>query len=157
MENYERKPNTHCTICNKGVYRRPVQLKQSQGRAFCGQICYGIFCRKEKPCVVCGAMILASFHKKTCSRACSNKYRTGIKYKIGRPKKDKAEYYRILKLKLFEQRGKNCERCKCNRIEILQVHHRDRNRGNNVIENLELICPNCHAEEHYLKNSWLRR
>ena len=23
------------------------------------------------------------------------------------------------------------------------------------LENLELICPNCHGEEHYLENSWL--
>ena len=27
----------------------------------------------------------------------------------------------------------------------LEVHHKDRNRHNNVIENFELLCPNCHA------------
>ena len=27
----------------------------------------------------------------------------------------------------------------------LEVHHKDGNRHNNVIENFELLCPNCHA------------
>lgn len=49
-------------------------------------------------------------------------------------------------------RGKECERCEFNIPEILQVHHKDRDRNNNTLENLELICPNCHCKEHYLKN-----
>jgi hypothetical protein len=35
------------------------------------------------------------------------------------------------------------------------VHHRDRNRTHNDEENLELLCPNCHYEEHYLEKSQL--
>ncbi|MBI3573571.1 hypothetical protein HY090_00790 [Candidatus Kaiserbacteria bacterium] len=35
------------------------------------------------------------------------------------------------------------------------MHHKDRNRNNNSLGNLELICPNCHYEEHYLEKSWL--
>ena len=27
----------------------------------------------------------------------------------------------------------------------LEVHHKDGNRHNNVLENFELLCPNCHA------------
>ena len=27
----------------------------------------------------------------------------------------------------------------------LEVHHKDGNRHNNIIENFELLCPNCHA------------
>jgi len=30
------------------------------------------------------------------------------------------------------------------------VHHKDRNRENNEIENLELLCPNCHSEDHFI-------
>jgi 5-methylcytosine-specific restriction endonuclease McrA len=29
------------------------------------------------------------------------------------------------------------------------VHHCDRDRSNRKPENLEIICPTCHAEEHY--------
>ena len=156
MVEYKRKPNTICSVCGKPIYRRPIQLKRTQGRAFCGKICYGISCRNEKPCVICGTPILSGANKKTCSRACANRHREGIKYKLNRPH-DKVEYYRGLKLRLFEQRGKICERCGHNVFEILQIHHKDRNRNNNALENLEIICPNCHAAEHYMKNSWLAK
>lgn len=49
----------------------------------------------------------------------------------------------------FRQYGKKCNRCGYNQINILQVHHRDRNRANNNWQNLEVLCPNCHLAEHY--------
>ena len=39
-----------------------------------------------------------------------------------------------------------CERCGAT-YELL-VHHKDQNRGNNKIENLEKICKRCHQLEH---------
>lgn len=43
-----------------------------------------------------------------------------------------------------------CARCGYDKYpEILEVHHKDCNRENNNLENLELICPNCHQEEHF--------
>ena len=146
---YKRKPNTKCFICKKGVYRRPINLEKSNGKAYCSQICYGISCRKEKSCVICNKLILSSLHRITCSRICSNKYRKGIKYKLGRPK-DKGDEIRAIKIKLFSIRGEKCERCDYYKSEIIQVHHKDRNHRNNDLKNLELVCPNCHFEEHYL-------
>ena len=117
--------------------------------------CYGISCRKEKPCIICGKPILSGANKKTCSRSCANKHRAGIKYKLNRPR-DKVKSYQALKIRLLKVKGGNCERCGYNKYEILQVHHKDRNRFNNELDNLELICPNCHFEEHYLEKSWLK-
>ena len=125
-----------------------------RGRVFCSQACYGKAQTKETPCVVCGIPIPARFNKKTCSRSCANKHRAGIKYKIGRPR-DKVVNQRSVKLRLLEQRGSSCERCGYNKQEILHVHHKDRDTDNNNLTNLELICPNCHYEEHYLEKSWL--
>lgn len=155
-ERYKRNPNTKCLVCNAPVYKRPAIIQLNKGRVFCGQKCYGISIRNEKPCVICGKLILASAHKKTCSRACANKHRTGIKYKMNRPR-DKVKNQRSLKIRLLDQRGRSCERCQYDKPEILVVHHKDRNRDNSELENLELICPNCHAEEHYLENSWLNK
>ena len=104
---------------------------------------------------MCGGMILASANKKTCSRICANKNRAGMKYKLSLPRKDKVIYQRGLKMRLIGERGAICERCGYSKYEILQVHHKDRSRKNNILENPELICPNCHAEEHYLENSWM--
>ncbi len=96
--------------------------------------------------------MLSGANKKTCTRACSNKNRTGILYKsTGRPLKDKVKTYYLQKKRLMSSRGKMCERCSYDIYQILQVHHRDKNRKNNNQENLELLCPNCHAKEHYLK------
>ena len=42
-----------------------------------------------------------------------------------------------------------CESCKLTewlgQSIPLEVHHKDGNRNNNVFENYELLCPNCHA------------
>jgi hypothetical protein len=99
---------------------------------------------------------LSGLNKKTCSRACANKYRTGIKYKLGRPSKSKVKSQQLLKLRLLKIRGEKCEKCDYSKYEILQVHHKDRNRNNNELNNLALICPNCHYEEHFLEKSWLK-
>ena len=152
-ESYKRNPNTKCIICSKPIYRRPAEIHH--GRVFCSQQCYGIANRKEIPCIVCGSPILASAHAKTCSRACANKNRAGMQY-LGRPKKDKVRNQRSLKLRLLASRGGVCERCGYDKKEILEVHHKDRDRQNNDLGNLALICPNCHAEEHYLQRSWMR-
>ena len=153
-ERYKRNPNTKCIVCNNPIYRRPIEIKRNNGNAFCSQICYGLHCRKEKPCIVCGNPILAGAHKKTCGRSCANRHRSGIKYKIN-SSRDNVKNQRALKLRLLNVRRKSCERCNYNKIEILQVHHKNKNRQNNLLENLELLCPNCHAEKHYLENSWL--
>jgi hypothetical protein len=150
---YKRNPNTNCSICKKEIYRRPIEIKR--GKVFCSVVCAGIRCRKEVSCLMCGKLILAGLNKKTCNRICANKYRTGIKYKIGRPR-DKARTFRVIKLRLLEEKGNSCTRCTYNKYEILQVHHKDRNRNNNKLNNLELICPNCHYEEHLLEKSWLK-
>ena len=154
-EKYKRNPNTSCSICSKPIYKRPVEIRRNKGRVYCSMACYGISCRKETPCVVCGKPILAHENKKTCSRSCANIHRAGIKYK-GRQPKSKVKTQRSLKIRLLKYRGEVCERCGYNKPEVLQVHHKDRDRTNNRLKNLELICPNCHFEEHYLKRSWLR-
>jgi hypothetical protein len=42
-----------------------------------------------------------------------------------------------------------CERCHIEDQFVLQVHHKDKNRKNNDFKNLETICANCHALEHW--------
>ena len=99
-EQYKRKPNTQCKICNKDIYKRPSQIILNKGRVFCSSTCYGKSCRDEKPCVICSKPILSSLHRKTCSRICSNKNRAGIVCGTERPF-DKVKSQEILKNKFF--------------------------------------------------------
>jgi len=45
--------------------------------------------------------------------------------------------------------GYKCQKCgyEANKAAI-EVHHKDHNRENNTIENLEVLCANCHAIHH---------
>jgi len=59
----------------------------------------------------------------------------------------------VLRLKLIEEgyKEKRCETCKKTRWngkEIpLELHHINRNRFDNRLENLLILCPNCHAQQ----------
>ena len=50
---------------------------------------------------------------------------------------------------LVALRGHKCEKCGnvewLNQPIVLEVHHKDGDHLNNVLENLELLCPNCHS------------
>lgn len=59
--------------------------------------------------------------------------------------------YRKLAFESFEPK---CNICGYNKYSaVLDVHHKDKNRENNDIDNLEFLCPTCHREVHYLDGS----
>ena len=65
-----------------------------------------------------------------------------------------------LKQKLFdcgikEKKCEKCKRTKWNRKEIpLQLHHKDGNKTNNELDNLQILCNNCHGQtDNYCKKS----
>lgn len=95
-----------------------------------------------------------SREKMVCSRGCANSYfRSGVNnpnYKNG-----SGTNYRF---RAFLHKEKKCEKCGWSEYpEILEVHHRDRDRSNNDLENLEVLCPTCHEIEHFLNKDgkWL--
>jgi hypothetical protein len=144
----QRKPNCCCILCNKQIYRRPFQIKS--GPVYCSLTCLGKYRRKNKNqtfCPVCGKEI--SSKSKTCSRACSNKNRTGITYDNSN-KYNKVFRSREVKNHLSEMRGGVCEKCGNENYNILQVHHiiEKSKGGTNEFSNLLLLCPNCHMTEH---------
>jgi 5-methylcytosine-specific restriction endonuclease McrA len=47
---------------------------------------------------------------------------------------------------LMNALGGKC--AECNSITKLQLHHKDRNRKNNVLPNIVLLCINCHNKKH---------
>lgn len=61
-----------------------------------------------------------------------------------------------MKNHLIYLRGHKCEKCGNTewqgQLIPLEVHHIDGDRLNNVLENLQLLCPNCHAQTENYRN-----
>ncbi len=148
----KRHPNSHCAVCNKDIYRRPAEIALSK-IFYCSHECKGKSQQKLHKCAVCDNMILARKNKKTCSRACANKQKVGMKYKTDRRVKDKVKDLEALRNRVIALHGNACVRCGYNKYPILHIHHIvEKSKGGlDDINNLELICPLCHAEEHYLR------
>lgn len=136
-------------------YNKKVGLK-----IFCSSICYNKDrtrkCTINTKCANCGKEISKPRaelkQSKTgnlyCSRSCSaannnklfKKWENHPSYKNGKGQ------YRNYKLSSVE--NPKCERCGYNNIIALEIHHKDKNRENNDLNNLEILCCNCHTIEH---------
>lgn len=96
----------------------------------------------EKICPVCNSNFKTEPRKLkeqvTCSRSCSNTYfRTKDQPTLATYRQKALSYY-----------GCQCNRCGFSNLLALQVHHKDKDRNNNCLTNLEVLCSNCHLMEH---------
>ena len=48
----------------------------------------------------------------------------------------------------FDAYGKICSNCKYDNELALEVHHIDKDRTNNTVNNLRVLCANCHTIIH---------
>lgn len=159
----------HCEFCGIDIDRPPSQ----KGR-FCSYMCFHDWTvakkvvryprskmnrKKERTqiCQQCGGLIdiRPSIKRKFCSRECSNLSQRGKPFpyqhspeSLGRRRgRGTLKWQRKYARRVF---GNKCSRCGYDKIpEILQVHHKDHDPRNGDEENLELLCPNCHEEDHY--------
>lgn len=119
------KPKTErvtleCTNCGKSFKRLPSKLKRSKhGVYFCSRKCKDMGQRIEN-----GLEIIHPSHYGTISKD----YRAMFKREFGIEK---------------------CSRCGYDEYpEILEIHHIDQDRSNNNLDNLKVLCPNCHKLVH---------
>lgn len=113
-----------CPICGVKFDRNKSQVKRSRsGIQFCGRKCKDIGQRIES-----GIVAIQPPHYKSSSQF-------GASYRVF----------------AFRHYPHVCNRCGYDKYEdVLEVHHKDRNRSNNSVDNLEILCPTCHCEEHFL-------
>lgn len=101
------------------------------------------------PCPICGTTIYT--RNKFCNNKCRIKHINTQSIEFIKQKIKNNEYIHreIIKKYLLLTREYKCFKCnrtKWNNYPIpLEAHHKDGNYKNNSDENLELICPNCHA------------
>ena len=113
---------------------------------YCSPTCYHkAMSRKgtmEYSCHHCGVKFLSapSRKRKYCSKTCVNKAsKENFNPVFTTVRKAMARRNLLVK----------CEKCGFDaQPKILGVHHKDGNRKNNAMENLAVLCPNCHSLEH---------
>jgi len=107
-----------CSNCNKEIYRSPKELRVSKSRNF--------FCNKSCQATWKNKNILYGENHKNWKNG-ENAYRNIMK----RSKKKAI-----------------CTHCNTTDFRVLVVHHIDKNRQSNHIDNLQWLCHNCHHLVH---------
>ena len=106
----------------------------------------------ENKCIQCGTLTKSS---KYCSNKCQQDYQSNQKKQkfldggyVGVGLQFRAnEWTRKL---VVEHYGYHCSSCGISEWNgkpiLLEVNHIDGKSKNNILENLELLCPNCHSQ-----------
>ena len=146
-------------------------IKDSK-RRFCSVECKKLFykvkdkkdlykTKKEHKCEYCGKIFYGGYNRKFCSNECSSNFKkeqTVLKWIKGEYKINESNKIPMsIREFLLKKNNYKCELCdfegynvKTNNT-ILQIHHIDGNSNNNSQENLQILCPNCHAmTENYM-------
>jgi len=147
-----------CLICGKTFYIKNFHAKKGWGK-YCSIKCHakGQIKGKWVECDHCGKKVWRT--PKDFKRSKNNKFfcsvrchciweNKNVRYGINAPNWIVGEHcYRAL-LKKAGIEAK-CRRCGNADKRVLAVHHKDSNRKNNRIENLEWLCRNCHCIVHW--------
>jgi len=149
-----------CSFCEKVFYKKKSQIAYCKNN-FCSPACQYKAARKGEyiKCFTCGKSIykskkelLRSKSKKYfCSHMCSNLYISKNQVGSGHPnwKGGMFSYRNMLKRQKLKEK---CLLCFKKDSRILVVHHIDKNRKNNNLDNLMWLCRNCHFLVHNYKN-----
>lgn len=117
-------PNVSCAFCDTKFYLNPSKQRNSKSGLF--------FCCRE--------------HKDFAQRIGGIREIMPPHYGTS-PSPD----YREL---AFSNLPNMCAHCGYSEhVGILEVNHKDLNRSNNSLENLEILCPNCHQAFHYISKT----
>jgi endogenous inhibitor of DNA gyrase (YacG/DUF329 family) len=145
-----------CKICGKHFFAKQWHIDRGWAR-FCS-----ISCKNEGQktgrfikCAICGKKawkIPRAFQHsksgkffcgKTCQTIWRNKYYSGSKHT--RWRNGVASYRKVLRA---NNKPVACTLCKESDTRVLQAHHRNKNRNDNVLRNLAWLCINCHRLVH---------
>ena len=151
-------PTKACEACTKNFYAKPSHIARGWAR-YCSKICQNESQKTGKiiKCGMCSQEIYRTpkHHKHSksnkffCSKSCQTLWRNSVVYvgvKHPNWKFGKHTYRNVL---LKSAIPKVCKLCKTDDIRVLAVHHIDRNRNNNKIQNLVWLCHNCHVFIHH--------
>jgi 5-methylcytosine-specific restriction endonuclease McrA len=145
-----------CRNCQKLFEVWPYQIKDGGGN-YCSSKCLAIgkwkhptermirHIRKAQR-IAWKKRIGMKHTKKTKKLISDNRKGKALKEKNSRWNGGIGSYRKYIKIE-------KCEGCG-SKQKLLYVHHKDKNRHNNLLENLKVLCPKCHYKEHEGFNRW---
>jgi hypothetical protein len=125
----------------------------SDNRKYCSQSCSvtitNTLRKKTKNCLECGNIIIGK-NKIYCNHKCNKDYNLKLIFK-SIENGDTTIKSRMIKKYLIHIHGEKCMECgwcsinpTSNKVPI-ELEHIDGNSENNSLDNLKLLCPNCHS------------
>ena len=152
----KEKTKRYCLVCGKELIGKKT--------SYCS-----IECRKKnyktettsKHCELCGKEYVGRSNRKFCSIECANEAQKDKIIKLFLENNyfnnGNIKIPNIIRNFLYKKSNFRCEVCGYEGYNlktgntILQIHHIDGNSKNNSPDNLQVICPNCHAKtENYM-------
>lgn len=146
-----------CETCGKEFYVNTSRVRQTRKNGntirYCSMKCYKKDGDKNP------------FHGKKHTKESINKMLSNPDYRHFGKGEDNPNFVRFEKntfigwsrpwwSKWLKNNVGKCEDCGWNKhLEVLEIHHKDRNIKNNIRENLILLCPNCHDWRHYIEKT----
>ncbi len=153
-----------CQRCGKIFYAKPFWAKKGYGK-YCSAKCHHTAMRtgQEKTCSVCGKLSYktqkslkgSKSGKFFCSKRCQTLWRNQL-YIGDKHKNFKTGEFVYRAVMERARVPKTCSLCKTTDYRVLAVHHIDKNRKNNRLENLAWLCHNCHFLVHHYEEERLR-
>lgn len=160
------KIKVNCITCNKEfeVDKRVYTDYIKRGyRFFCSKECRSLANKVKCVCENCGKEIYkykseianSKYGHVFCSKSCAASYNNS-NYRRGENNPNwidgtyKTEHYAKLAFRNYIHR---CAICGLEEPCCLEVHHIDKNRQNMDLDNLVILCANCHLKVHYNKIS----
>ena len=156
----------NCKQCSKSFSARLADHKRNRAK-FCCQSCSAKHMQAHKTppiansvCAFCKKRFYRPKSKLRNSKSglyfCSRKHKD-LAQRIGGIKEIQPNHYNNgianYRVIAFREYPHKCNRCFYDaHPEVLVIHHIDRNRTNNNVFNLEVLCPTCHEVEHFTKN-----
>lgn len=146
-----------CLVCGKTIWIKKSHAKRGWGK-YCSKKCQAKTQIKGKwiECDYCGKRIYRTprdFKKSKskkffCSRNCHCSWENE-NTRCGENAPNWVAGQSVYR-QLLKRYGKTEKCCTCGITDkrVLVVHHRDANKKNNKIENLEWLCRNCHCIVH---------
>jgi hypothetical protein len=148
---YHRKEDCFCMQC--GV------LLVGWQRKFCSHSCNALYNNAlrvmNNVCLFCGKRGISK-KRKFCSRTCFNQYTLQTKFSqlekgFYGSSANGIDHSRLIKKYLIYKNGNKCMKCGWSEVNPvsgmvpIELEHIDGNSENNNLNNVLLLCPNCHS------------